>query len=235
MPPMLCGKGWLAVVSMAPMADSPLLDSLPPEQRLALAYAPQASRALFLGVFALDAKLAGIVRAAREPMLAQLRLAWWRERLAPGGGATMPKGEPILAALAPLLGQQGGLGGLVDGWEAMLLADPLGAAEVNALAEGRAAAMAALASHLGGQPEAARRAGREWALADLASRIGSPQERAQVIEILSAEQWQRALLARNLRPLKVLHGLARRHRGAQPLIAGPGSLLAAIRLGLTGY
>lgn len=217
------------------MADSPLLDSLPPEQRLALAYAPQTSRALFLGVFALDAKLAGIVRGAREPMLAQLRLAWWRERLAPGVATTAPKGEPILAALAPLQGQDGDLAALVDGWEALLLADPLDAAAISAFADGRSAAMAALAGLLRGADDEARRAGRQWALADLASRIGLPQERAQVLEIITAEDWQRARLARDLRPLAVLHGLARRHRGARPLVTGPGSLLAAIRLGVTGF
>ena len=216
------------------MADSPLLSSLPPEQRLALAYAPRTSRMLFLGTLALDAKLAGIVRAAREPMLAQLRLAWWRERLAPGGGASAPKGEPILAALAPLQKQDSSLAALVDGWEALLLADPLDPAAVNAFAEGRAAAMAGLASHLSDQADEARRAGREWALADLASRIGSPRERAQVIETLNGERWQRIRLTRDLRPLAVLHGLARRHRGARPLVAGPGSLLAAVRLGVTG-
>ena len=217
------------------MADSLLLDSLPPEQRLALAYAPRTSRTLFLGLFALDAKLAGIVRGAREPMLAQLRLAWWRERLVPGAAATMPRGEPILAALAPLLELDHGLAALVDGWEALLLADPFDTATVSAFAEGRAAAMAGLASHLGHPADQARQAARQWALADLASRIGSPDEREQVMASLAAQQWRRARLARDLRPLAVLHGLARRDRGQRPLVAGPGSLLAAVRLGMTGF
>ena len=44
-----------------------------------------------------------------------------------------------------------------------------------------------------------------------------------------------ALLAAMIQLLQaVLHGLARRTRGTLPLIAGPGSLVCAIRLGLTG-
>jgi len=55
-----------------------LLDSLGPLNRLALAYAPQSTRLPLLALLALDMRLAGIVRNSREPMLAQLRLAWWR-------------------------------------------------------------------------------------------------------------------------------------------------------------
>lgn len=215
-------------------SESPLLDSLPLEQRLALAYAPRASRPLFLGLFALDAKLAGIVRGAREPMLAQLRLAWWRDRLAPGGEQPLPKGEPILATLAPLLTGPGQVGALVDGWEALLLADPLDEAAIEAFAFGRAAALAALAEVLGGDAAEAARLARLWALADLASRIGAADERALVLAIAGGQDWHGGTLPRSLRPLTVLHGLARRHRGTRPLVAGPAGLLAAIRLGVTG-
>ena len=55
-----------------------LLDTLAPMHRLALAYAPAEARPAWAGLLALDARLAGVVRAAREPVLGQLRLAWWR-------------------------------------------------------------------------------------------------------------------------------------------------------------
>ena len=63
------------------IADDSLLLGLTPLHRLALAYAPAASRGAWLGFLALDMRLAAIVRAAREPMIGQIKLAWWRERL----------------------------------------------------------------------------------------------------------------------------------------------------------
>jgi phytoene synthase len=63
------------------MDFSQLAATLPIERRLALAYAPGRARAATLGLFALDAALGNLVRAAREPLLGQMRLAWWREEL----------------------------------------------------------------------------------------------------------------------------------------------------------
>ena len=211
------------------MSDSPLLDGLPVEQRLALAYAPAASRGLFTALFALDTRLAGIVRGAREPILAQLRLAWWRDRLRDGGGT----GDPVLAALAGWGDQRAGLAGLVDGWE-HLLGDSLDPAAIGHFVEGRAQAMAALAGLLGLSAEQSVQAARSWALADLAGHVANPAERALVQEQAGQHDWGHVPLPRQLRPLAVLAGLARRRRGAGGLIDGPVSLLCAIRLGLTG-
>lgn len=213
--------------------SSALLDGLPGEQRLALAYARADARPLFLGLFALDSRLAQVVRSAREPMLAQLRLAWWRERLAE---ATPRGGEPVLALLAPLLAMGEGLSALADGWEALLGEGPIEQAAIEQFAEGRAAAYRLLARHLGDAdaPAEAERAARNWALADLAAHLSAPDERAMAQSVAAAQDWRRPALPRALRPLAVLHGLARRHRGMRPLIAGPASLGAAIRLGLLG-
>ena len=75
-----------------------LLGSLPVLHRLALTYAPARATRPTLALLALDARLAGIVRSASEPMLAQLRLAWWREQLEIDLTAR-PAGEPLLAVL----------------------------------------------------------------------------------------------------------------------------------------
>ena len=80
------------------------VSSLPLPQRLALSYAPRASRNAFAGLLALDTRFAGIVRHAREPMLAQMRLAWWRDVLAKPA-AEWPTGEPLLALLAEWQGE----------------------------------------------------------------------------------------------------------------------------------
>ncbi|MFN5780902.1 MAG: squalene/phytoene synthase family protein, partial [Novosphingobium sp.] len=137
--------------------------TLPPELRLALAYAPAAQRPLQLAAFALDTKLAGIVGTAREVLLAQIKLAWWRERLAETP-AQRPRGEPLLAALTGWSGPVDPLLALIDGWEAMLDPD-----EPNplALAEGRAALGRGLAIQAGvpAAAEAARSALHGWSLA----------------------------------------------------------------------
>ncbi len=211
-----------------------LLDALPPLQRLALSYAPRVSRVALLGLLALDTRLAGIVRAAHEPILAQLRLAWWREALA-GTSALRPSGEPLLAALAHWPGTRDALTGLVEGWEAMTGAAPLPTSAFAALAEARGRGFAALAGDTDIR-ERALRLGRNWSLADIATRLTHPAERQSALELARAQDWQHVALPRGLRPLAVLHGLAAREiwQDAPALTVTPGAVLAAMRIGLLG-
>lgn len=211
-----------------------LIEKLPPRQRLALAYAPSRDRPKVLALLALDQRLAGIVRHSHEPMLAQLRLAWWREQLASDGKA-WPSGEPLLALLRSWQGGHGVLGGLVDGWEAMIGAAPLPPTSFAGLAEARGAAFAAIANN-SAAPQALR-LGRNWALADIAARLSHPQERQAALDLVHAQDWRGARLPRGLRPLAVLHGLAARdlrHGGNQDRVS-PLALLAAMRIGMTGF
>lgn len=155
-------------------------------------------------------------------MLAQIRLAWWRERLAePVAGR--PAGEPLLALLGDLAGA---FAPLVDGWEALLGEAPLSAEALASFADGRARGLGNLAEEFGLSRQASERAGRSWALADLRSRLSHPQERAQVAALDLAPLIPG--LPREMRPLVVLHGLARRNRN------GPFALLSAMRLGIFG-
>ena len=216
------------------MAPKELLDALPPLQRLALAYAPRVSRGALLGLLALDTRLSGIVRAAHEPMLAQLRLAWWREALA-GTGAQRPGGEPLLAVLEHWPGSRDALTGLVEGWEAMTGTAPLPPDAFMALAEARGRGFAALAG-AGEFHEPALRLGRNWSLADIATHLTHPAERQSALELARAQDWQHAALPRRLRPLAVLHGLAARAiwQDAPALNVTPGAVLAAMRIVLLG-
>lgn len=213
-----------------------LIYELPLLQRLALSYAPAVAREPTLALFALDTRLAAILRAAREPMLAQLRLAWWREQMRTDP-ASWPTGEPLLATLRCWGERRDALVGLVDGWEAMTAPAPLPAAAFESLAAARGQAFAALAGLLGSErdAEAARRMGADWALADLAGHLGQPEEKALAEDLARARDWRRAGLSRRLRPLVVLHGLAARavRRGAGPE-QSPAVLLTALRLGLLG-
>lgn len=211
-----------------------LLDSLGPINRLALAYAPAGARTQLLALLALDVRLAGIVRNSREPMLAQLRLAWWREQLSQDT-SRWPEGEPLLAALRSWDNGHGALLPLIDGWEAMVGAPPLPDTAFLELAEGRARGFAALAGHDTAASEAMR-LGRSWALADIAGRLSHSEERTKAEALAKAQDWRGARLPRSLRPLVVLHGLAARslRAGTDDVRTSPFSLLAAMRLGLLG-
>ncbi|MDR2858531.1 MAG: hypothetical protein LBV50_11895 [Novosphingobium sp.] len=206
-----------------------LLETLPPLHRLALAYAPARARLPTLALLALDARLAGIVRHSHEPMLAQLRLAWWRGQLG-NDAANWPQGEPLLAALGFWQGRHGALAALVDGWELLTGPVPLPAAALVGFARGRGDAFASLAGVIGAgdDPARVRARGRAWALADLAGHLADSGERRTAGALADAAEAPR--VSRTMRTLAVLHGLARRRsRGLSP-----GALLAAMRLGLLG-
>src|SRR5688572_12594424 len=97
---------------------SSLASDLPQPQRLALTYAPARARHATEALFALDVRLAAILRARREPIAAQLRLAWWREMLA-RPTTEWPRGEPVLDSLRDWR-DPSGLAPLAEGWEALL-------------------------------------------------------------------------------------------------------------------
>lgn len=206
---------------------------MPPLARLALAYAPAPARDDWLTLLALDARLAGVVRAAREPVLAQLRLAWWRDRFA-ADPAGWPSGEPLLARLASWE-QVSKLGALVDGWEALLGEPPLNAAAFTEFAAGRGGAVAALAARLGADVAASEGLARRWALADLSLHLGDPDEQAAARQLLGGSG-RSGRTSRTMRPLALLAGLSERavRRGHSEALSGPGALIAAIRLGISG-
>lgn len=196
------------------------LPELTPPQRLALAYAPARMRADWETLLLLDARLAGVVRGAREPVLAQIRLAWWRERLAEDP-TSWPRGEPLLARLADWGASLPPLATLVDGWEVLLGEQ---APDVNAFADGRAGAVAALARRLGVQfTPAAQASSRAWALADLAAHLAAPAEKRTALDALARVKAGR--VARELRPVAVLRVCAEGEGGWR-------TLLAAMRVGI---
>lgn len=205
------------------MSDADFLASLPVDRRLALSYAPARSRALWLGLLAFDARLAAIVSESREPMLAQIKLAWWREELSKPLGSRRT-GEPLLALLEAWGDEAAGLAALVDGWEILLGEERLGDDDLASVLNSRAGACLALAVHLGIRTDGVEQAARGWAAADLAPMSAGPIVR----------DWPRVALPREMRPLQVLYGLAVRRRGQIPLIPGPVAALAAVRFGLFG-
>ena len=210
-----------------PAAATP--DLLPVVQRFALAYAPRRSRAAVLALWLLDQRLAGVLQAQGEVMIAQIKLAWWRDRLGESP-AQWPAGEPLLALLASSNLPAMACVPLVNGWERLLEPD-LTAGAVDEFAVGRAAAWAALANAVGTEKAAgaAALAAREMAYLDLALHLGTPAEAQAARALALACKWATPRLPRTLRPLVVLHGLA-----ARALRRGDAELLPDWRAGLTG-
>ncbi len=214
------------------------IGALPDELRLALAYAPFRTRELFSIVFLLDTRLAGIVRAASEPLLAQLRLAWWRDELHKPP-TSRAKGDPLLDSIsAEWCGEEPALAGLVDGWENLVAEPPFPVTTPDRFATGRAQAFSAIARLVGhsAAEDAVELAARRWALADLAGKLSDQEELDLAFGAARALSTLQVRLPRALRPVAVLDGLAQRaiSRGGGPLLVGRADALRAIRLGLFG-
>jgi phytoene synthase len=211
--------------------DAPI-HTLPLAQRLALSYAPAKARAGVLALLLLDQRLAAVLRQGGEPVIMQIKLAWWRARLGEAADA-WPTGEPVLAALRHWPADHAQLLPLVNGWEA-LLAEDLTMAGIEEFAQGRALAWSALVP--AGQRATVTAAARAWALGDLALNLGQGDEAEAARRLALAGKGRTVRLPRTVRPLAVLGALTRRtlERGHGELLDGPLAGLIALRIGLTG-
>lgn len=86
---------------------------------------PRERRPAVTALWALAERMTRLLRDAREPLIGQIKLAWWRDMmvLLAADPAGLPKGEPLLADLQASWAGQSGLDAIVDGAEAMLLAE----------------------------------------------------------------------------------------------------------------
>lgn len=179
------------------------------ERRLALSYAPADRRSGVEALFALDHRLGTIVRRAREPLLGQMRLTWWREALAALDAAPAPA-EPVLTALAATVLPHGVIGAalsrLADGWEIRLTEEPLGVAlRDHAVDRGRTLFEAAGVVLGAAASDPVGTAGEGWALADIVrTRPGDAHDAAALARPLLAQ----ALGVRWSRPARALGALA---------------------------
>ena len=70
------------------------------ERWLSALWAPAAARPGLLALHAFDLEQQRVVAEAKEPMLAEIRLAWWREQLEKLAAGHEPPPQPLLRALA---------------------------------------------------------------------------------------------------------------------------------------
>lgn len=211
-----------------------------PERMLMLAYVPAARREAVAAIWRLDERLEAVVRAAREPLAAQLRLRWWHDALA--SLATEPqRGEPLLDKLAGE-GVSGNLLAPVPfGWEALLGEPPLEQEGLDAIA-GRGSALFQAAAEALGAIKAADElsaGGAGWALINVARHatdVETPERAlaAARCHLQGVVDWR---WPRPLRPLGMLVVLAARDAKS---VAGferkgsPARLIRMLRHRLTG-
>jgi phytoene synthase len=72
---------------------------LDPDRLLALSYVPARKRPGVETLWRLDAALGKVLAGGREPLISQIKLAWWREALERLDTEKAPA-EPILEAVA---------------------------------------------------------------------------------------------------------------------------------------
>jgi phytoene synthase len=186
---------------------------LDPDRTLALSYVPTARRAAVGALWYLDAALGAVVSGGKEPMIARIKLAWWREALERLDHAP-PPAEPTLEAAAVYLLPRGlsgaELSAMEGGWTVLLGEDALSAEELQAYAAERGATLFRLTARLLGAEVSSEQveAGQCWALADLARHSGEPDSGAALAAargLVREEKWPSTL-----RPLGMLAILAAR-------------------------
>lgn len=203
-------------------------DRLPEWAGICLANAPAPMRMPLEALLLFDTRLARIAGTAKEPALAQIRMAWWREEL--GREHAAPPPDPLLRdLLVSWRDEPGALLALIDGWEASLGTGPMAKDDRRLFETGNGECFSALARMAGqiAHALAAEEHGRYWGRAKLAS-LG---EKIADHPVPSLPR-----LSQDLRALAIVGGLSRRAllRGGAPLFGDRLSPLAALRLALVG-
>jgi phytoene synthase len=170
-------------------------------------------RPAFDALFGIDAAMADVVRTTTQPMLGQVRLAWWRERLEELEANGAPA-EPRLKAAAEELIPRGiagpELAKLEDGWLPLLEDFPWTLVTAEAVAF-RGRILFGLANRLLEQAdERVERFGAVWALVDVARHCSDRDSLALLLEQARklALPMSQLKIAGHLRPLSVFAALA---------------------------
>lgn len=206
------------------MAMTISADARAAERGLILRYAPAPAREGMAALLSLDDTLAAILRSTREPIVGQMRLAWWREALTALDDAP-PPAEPVLRALAgsvlPAGVRGGALAGMTGGWERLLGDAVLDEAAMIAHARERGAALFDAMARVLGAGDAVAVVGEGWALADLARHVSDPAtaDRARTLAVDRLKAARASRWSRPGRPLGALALLARSDLAGTP----PGS------------
>jgi phytoene synthase len=124
-------------------------------------------RPALIALFGIDAELGAVVAGTTEPMIGEIRLAWWREALEGLDGGTVPA-QPLLQLVAAELLPRGisgaALAGLEDRWLGMIGNSEVPAAHV----EGGSLLFGLAARLLGSDVALGTQLGEAWVTGDAA-------------------------------------------------------------------
>ena len=192
---------------------------------------PLSLRPAFDAVFAIDDAMGEVVAGASQPMLAAIKLAWWRERLEELDDGVVPA-EPRLRSAFETLLPQGVTGQAIARIEAGWAASVDDHVDRAALRK-RGEALFAIGARLLGIPDAdLAEAGGLWAEVDVARRLGKDLSALRPVQ---PEQIHRTPV--KLRPLTMFAALARRDARRRPPFeaeATPGRSWTLIRHRFSG-
>ncbi|MCA0977493.1 hypothetical protein LCM19_03860 [Qipengyuania flava] len=213
------------------MPDDHELGHLPAWANLVLAYANDQLADPLRDLIAFDLRLTNVFAQIKEPALAQIRLAWWREQFKHAiVGDLLSPPDPLLASLLQSWsGHYQALMDLIDGWEEILVGSSEDTLSLSRFEEANGLAFSSLARMAESEQAAADAAvhGRLWGRAKLLQ-LG--------LERGSETHLTLPRMPNTLRSLFIIGGLSRRaiFRGGQPLMGDRFSPIVGMRLGLLG-
>jgi phytoene synthase len=183
---------------------------------LLLSYAPPETRDWHRLAWVIDERLAHVVRTVREPAIAAIRMAWWREALA-AHDLSKGKSEPLVEAWRAQprnAAADQAVEQMINGWSVLADGAALTVEDMRAYAEGRGSGLFRLLTADGDSnfAEGLERAGALWALWDLAGHVSDVKLAAQAMDLAHsyADLGYSLPKQRGLRPLRLALGIAQR-------------------------
>jgi len=165
-------------------------------------------------LFRVSSAMGEVLRTTSEPMIAQIRLAWWRERLEELDSGAPAPAEPRLEAaqrlLLPLGINGADLAELETGWARMLEPFPWNIETKEGIWFRGVKAFGLAARILGNPDERLQQAGGMWALTDAARHCSDAETRKRLLARAEtiAKGMKGMKFPARLRPLSMLAALA---------------------------
>jgi 15-cis-phytoene synthase len=189
------------------------LELLKPPKRLAIAYARRPEKGLLSLLLLMDARLGEILKHNSEPLIAQMRLAWWRDVIGKVP-AQRPSGEPLIAQLNLLQAAHPEwnidefLLSIIDGWDELFANESWNNDALVRHGKARSKGIFASFAVISGYEitEGINTLGQRWALTDLLAFCQNEEQYRAVIEVAFPEvgEKRKEHLPRRLRPLTIL-------------------------------
>lgn len=188
-------------------------------------------RPLLTLFLALDSRIEDIFAKMNESMIAQIRLAWWRDTI---NSDIKPKGEPLVEMMETVQNQYPNLDiaealiALINGWEYRIInEESLNEYELIDYANGRGAffALIAAACDKTELTQGYQALGRIWALSFLFDNIGKTGEQARALaakqyETIDFHQLSRAIRSLSLLAFPAINAIRSNHKKQDGIFFG---------------